>query len=142
MKKNELIKQLETAKTLSSTVDIDKVIALIKQIETPTTISAELGNEMVTRINRALDYNNNSNRLVDLDSAEFELNYNNQIELVSVSVQIGDIMEHVTDVIDEYVELEEDEDIEEDSTEEEPMPKYGDRDGNGGVWNGKFFVKE
>jgi len=29
MKKNELIKQLETAKTLSSTVDIDKVIALI-----------------------------------------------------------------------------------------------------------------
>ena len=118
MKKNELIKQLETAKTLSSTVDIDKVIALIKQIETPTTISAELGNEMVTRINQALDYNNDRGRLVDLDSAEFELNYNNTIELVSVSVQIGDIMEHVTDVIDEYVELEEDEDIEEDSTEE------------------------
>jgi hypothetical protein len=116
MKKNELITQLETAKTLSSTVDIDKVIALIKQIETPTTISAELGNEMVTRINRALDYNN-QNRLVDLDSAEFELNYNNTIELVSVNVDIGSIMEHVIDIIDEYVELEEDEDIEEDPTE-------------------------
>jgi hypothetical protein len=35
MKKNELITQLETAKILSSTVDIDKIIALIKQIETP-----------------------------------------------------------------------------------------------------------
>ena len=32
MKKNELITQLETAKTLSSTVDIDKVITLIKQM--------------------------------------------------------------------------------------------------------------
>jgi hypothetical protein len=117
MKKNELIKQLETAKTLSSTVDIDKVIALIKQIETPTTISAELGNEMVTRINQALDYNNDRGRLVDLDSAEFELNYNNQIELTSVNVEIDSIMEHVTDIIDGYVELEEDEDIEEDSTE-------------------------
>ena len=117
MNKNELITQLETAKTLSSTVDIDKVIALIKQIETPTTISAELGNEMVTRINRALDYNNDSGRLVDLDSAEFELNYNNQIELTGVNVEIDSIMEHVTDIIDEYVELEDDEDIEEDPTE-------------------------
>jgi hypothetical protein len=119
MKKNELITQLETAKILSSTVDIDKIIALIKQIETPKTISAELGNEMVTRISQALDYNNNNDRLVDLDSAEFELNYNNQIELTSVNIEIDIIMEHVTDIIDEYVVLEEDdEDIEEDSTEE------------------------
>jgi hypothetical protein len=123
MKKNELIKQLETAKTLSSTVDIDKVIALIKQIETPTTISADLANEMVTRINRSLD-NSNQSRLVDLDSAEFELNYNNTIELVSVNVDIDDIMEHVISVIDEYVELEDDsEDLQveafnENSTEE------------------------
>jgi len=123
MKKIELIKQLETAKTLSSTVDIDKVIALIKQIETPTTISADLANEMVTRINRSLDYNN-QNRLVDLDSAEFELNYNNTIELVSVNVDIDDIMEHVISVIDEYIELEDDsEDLQveafnENSTEE------------------------
>jgi len=118
MKKKELIEQLETAKTLSSTVDIDKVIALIKQIETPTKITAELGNEMVTRIERALDYNNNNCRLVDLDSAEFELNYNNTIELVSVNIEIDSIMEHVTDIIDGYVELENDEDIEEDLTEE------------------------
>ena len=117
MKKNELITQLETAKTLSSTVDIDKVIILIKQIDT-TTISAELGNEMVSRIERALDYNNNNNMLVDLDSAEFELNYSNTIELTSVNIDTDIIMEHVTNVIDEYVELEEDEDIEEDSTEE------------------------
>jgi len=124
MNKKELITQLETAKALSSTVDIDKVIALIKQIETPTTISAELGNEMVTKINRVLDYNNDRSRLVDLDSAEFELNFDNTIELTSVSIEIGSIMEHITDIIDEYVELEDDsEDLQveaynENSTEE------------------------
>ena len=80
MKKEELVAQLQAANTLSSTVDIDKVIILIKQIDT-TTISAELGNEMVSRIERALDYNNNNNMLVDLDSAEFELNYSNTIEI-------------------------------------------------------------
>ena len=108
MKKEELVLQLETAKALSSTVDIDKVIALIKQIETPTTISADLGNEMVTRIKDELDNSNYSNRLADLDSAEFELNYNNQIELVGVNVDIDSIMEYVIDIIDEYVELEDD----------------------------------
>jgi len=78
---------------------------------------------MVTRINRSLD-NSNQSRLVDLDSAEFELNYNNTIELVSVNVDIDDIMEHVISVIDEYVELEDDsEDLQveafnENSTEE------------------------
>ena len=72
---------------------------------------------MVSRIERALDYNNNNNMLVDLDSAEFELNYSNTIELTSVNIDTDIIMEHVTTVIDEYVELE-DEDIEEDSTEE------------------------
>lgn len=118
MKKNELITQLETAKTLSSTVDIDKVIALIKQIETPTTISAELGNEIVTRIEQSLDYNNNNNMLIDLDSAEFELNYNNTIELTSVNIDTDIIMEHVTAIVDRYVRLEDDEDIEEDSIEE------------------------
>jgi hypothetical protein len=47
------------------------------------------------------------------------LNHNNQIELVYVNIEIDIIMEHVTDIIDEYVVLEEDdEDIEEDSTEE------------------------
>jgi len=111
MRKQELIEQLTAAKTLTSTVDIDKVIEMIKQLETPTTITGELGREIVDRIERCLD--NNSDSLVDLDSAEFELNYDNRIELNRVDVNVSDIMEHVTAIVDEYVVLEEDDDEEE-----------------------------
>ena len=108
MKKKELIEQLTAAKTLTSTVDIDKVIGMIKQLETLTTITDELGREIVDRIERCLD--NNSDDLVDLCSAEFELNYHNQIELNRVDVNVCEIMEHVTAIVDEYVVLEEDDD--------------------------------
>ena len=109
MKKLEVIKQLETAKALSSTVDIDKVIELIKQIETPTTITAELGSEIIDRIESMLDRNNNY--LVDLGSAEFDINYDNRIELTSVDLDVRDIVERVTEIIDNYVELEEEEGV-------------------------------
>ena len=109
MKKLEVIKQLETAKALSSTVDINKVIELIKQIETPTTITAELGSEIIDRIESMLDRNNNY--LVDLGSAEFDINYDNRIELTSVDLDVRDIVERVTEIIDNYVELEEEEGV-------------------------------
>ena len=58
--------------------------------------------------------------MVDLDSAEFELNYDNRIELNSVQINVDDIMEHITSIVDEYVELE-DEDDECGTSEEEIM---------------------
>lgn len=109
MKKQELIEQLNTAKTLTSTVDIDKMIEMIKQLETPTTITAELGSEIVTRIERCLDYN--CGDLVDKKNAEFQFGYNGrEVELVSVDIELDNIMEHITSIIDEYVVLEDDED--------------------------------
>ena len=107
MKKNELIEQLNTAKVLSSTVDIDKVIELIKQIET-SSITAEMGSEIIDRIERCLD--RNSDDLVDKDTAEFELNYDNRVELIRVDVNVYEIIEHVTEIVDSYVVLEEEED--------------------------------
>jgi hypothetical protein len=105
MKKKELITQLTVAKQITSTVDIDKVIAMIEQLES-TTLGWRLGSEIVTRIERCLDHN--SSDLVDLDSAEFELNYDNRIELNSVQINVDNIMEHITGIVDEYVELEDD----------------------------------
>jgi hypothetical protein len=107
MKKKELIEQLTVAKQVTSTVDIDKVIAMIEQLES-TTLTWRLGNEIVTRIERCLD--NNSSDLVDLDSAEFELNYDNRIELNSVQINVDDIVEHITGIVGEYVELENEDD--------------------------------
>lgn len=103
MKKVELIKQLEAAKTLSSQVDIDKVIALIGQIESESKvgITQAVADEIGERIQRALD--RNSEDLVDLNSADFELSYDNRVELNSVDVDVYGIMSHVESVLSDYV---------------------------------------
>jgi hypothetical protein len=118
MKKEQLVAQLEAAKALTSVVSIDNVIALIQQLDPEVRIekvlgmSQELAEEIANKIERALDYN--SNGLVDLDSAEFELNYNNQIELRSACINVYDTMNHVTACIDDFVV--EEEEAEEDMT--------------------------
>ena len=165
MKKADLISQLEGAKALSSQVDIDKVIELIQQMDPEVRVekvlgmSQELAEQVAEKIERSLDYNSGS--LIDFDTAEFELSYRNEISLIAADVDVREIMEHVTASIEAFI-IEEDEDVpaatdgfieaqieaEEadvvqlEQADDEPMPKYGDRDGNGGVWNGKFFVKE
>ena len=109
MKKEQLIAQLEGVKVLSTQVDIDKVIALIQQLETEKKagLTQELAEEIADRIESALDYN--SSDLVDTDSAEFELNYDNRIELSRADINVSEIMSHVTACIDEFVKEEEEE---------------------------------
>jgi hypothetical protein len=113
MKKEHLIEQLETAKALSSTVDIDKVIELIKQIETGG-LTPILADKISGKIERVIDYN--SSGLVDLDSAELELDYNNTIRVTDIDVNVYEIMDHVNAVLDEFM-VEEDDVEEENSTE-------------------------
>jgi hypothetical protein len=111
MKKEEVVKQLETARALSSQVDIDKVIALINQIE-PEKQSGILFDDaqnILDKIERALDYAGDD--LVNKDSAEFNINYGNTLELDRIDINIDDIMECVKDAIDEFVVIEEDDDI-------------------------------
>ena len=111
MKKENLIAQLEGAKALSSQVDIDKVIELLGQlepevvVETKFAITPELADELQYAIRNCLDYN--SDDLVDVDSAELELDWNNQIRLNRVDVKVDDIVDHVTGVIETYVVEEE-----------------------------------
>ena len=112
MKKETLVAQLEAAKALTSVVSIDNVIALIQQLEAEVRvekvfgITQELAEEIANKIERCLDYN--SNRLIDLDSAEFELTYNNTIELTNVDIDVREIMDHVTASLEGFV-VEEDE---------------------------------
>ena len=106
MKKEELVKQLEAAKALSSQVDIDKVIELIKQIETGG-LTEELAEEIADQIERSLD-NNSLNDLVDCDSAEFEINYDNRVELIAADVNVSGIMDHIVAVMDDFVNEAED----------------------------------
>jgi hypothetical protein len=127
MKKETLVAQLEAAKELTSVVSIDNVIALIQQLEAEVQVvksfklTQELADEIANRIERRLD--NDSHNLVDIDSAEFTLGYDNKIELESVELYTDNIMTLVTDSIEEFVcEVEEPEDeaeineIDEDAT--------------------------
>jgi hypothetical protein len=115
MKKADLIAQLEGAKALTSVVSIDNVIALIQGLEAEVRVekvlgmSQELAEDIADKIERALDYN--SSDLVDRDSAEFELNYDNRIELTQVDISVREIMTHVSAALDEFV-IEEDEEDE------------------------------
>jgi hypothetical protein len=108
MTKENLIAQLEGAKELTSVVNIDNVIALIQSIEPVVVVekefklTPEFAEEIANKIERALDYN--SSDLVDLSSAEFELNWDNRIELNRVDVNVYEIMEHVTGALDQLIE--------------------------------------
>jgi gamma-glutamyl phosphate reductase len=109
MKKEQLIAQLEGVKVLSTQVDIDKVIALIQQLETKTKggLTQDLAEEIAERIESSLD--NNSSDLVDTDSAEFSLNYDNRIELDSADINVSEIMDHVASVLNRFIKEEEEE---------------------------------
>jgi hypothetical protein len=114
MKKENLIAQLEGAKALSSQVDIDKVIELIQQLEAPKVggITQELADAIEEQIERALD--RNSEDLIDLSSAEFELSYDNRIELIRADVEVGSIINHVNNCLQAFI-IEEDEEEETDT---------------------------
>jgi hypothetical protein len=115
MKKEELVAQLEAAKTLSSQVDIDKVIALIEQItpEVKTGITQELAEKIADRIERCLDYN--SSDLVDKDNITFDIAFGNTIEVYDANINVSETMDHITACLEEFVVEEDDE---EESTEE------------------------
>ena len=123
MKKADLIAQLEGAKALTSVVSIDNVIALIQgldpevRVEKVLGMSQELAEDIAEKIERALDYN--SSDLVDMSSAEFELNYDNRIELTQVDISVREIMTHVTEALDEFVIEEDEEQVEADQAESE-----------------------
>jgi hypothetical protein len=118
MKKAELVAQLEGAKALTSVVSIDNVIALIQQLEAEVKvekvfgITQDLADDIAKKIERCLD--NNSDNLIDTDSVEFELSYDNRIELSRADVNVCEIMEHVTACLEEFVNEED----EEEATEE------------------------
>jgi len=109
MTKETLVQQLETAKSLSSQVDIDKVIELIKQIETPTKFTQGLADEICGQIERVLD--NNSDDLVDKDNVSFSIGYGNTIEIDDAQIDTYEVMKHISDILDEFVNDEDDEKV-------------------------------
>ena len=113
MKKAELVAQLEGAKALTSVVSIDNVIALIQQLEEGQavkpeySITAKLFTRIVDIIEDTID-GMQGRDVVDLGTAEFELDYNNCISLTDISIDTHNIyneiregLENAFDIVDE-----------------------------------------
>jgi hypothetical protein len=109
MTKETLVNQLEAAKSLSSQVDIDKVVELIKQIETPTRITQDLVDDICCKIERCLD--NNSDDLVDKDNVSFSIGYGNVIEVDEAQIDTYEVMQHISAVLDDFVNDDDDEEV-------------------------------
>ena len=117
MKKESLVAQLEAAKALTSVVSIDNVIALIQQLE-PEQVESKtflLNEKSFDKVMDIVDNAVNNLRtrdLVDFDDAEFELNYNNQVELTDVRVDTDSIINDIREALENIFEETADEDVE------------------------------
>jgi hypothetical protein len=123
MKKEELVAQLEAAKALTSVVSIDNLIALIQQLEAEQVetktflLNEESFDKVMDVVERSIN-NMHTRDLVDFDDAEFELSYNNVIELTDVRIDtdyiVNEIREAMENIFEEGVDPEEDDDSFED----------------------------
>ena len=109
MKKESLVAQLEAAKALTSVVSIDNVIALIQQLEAEQVESKTflLNEKSFDKVMDIVDNAVNNLRtrdLVDFDDAEFELNYNNTIELTDVRVDTDNIINNIREALENIFE--------------------------------------
>ena len=128
MKKESLVAQLEAAKALTSVVSIDNVIALIQQlepeqVESKTFLLNEQSFDKVMDIVENAVNNLRTRDLVDFDDAEFELNYNNQIELTDVRIDTDRIIDEIRESMENIFEetTDEDEDGEEGTLTDIPV---------------------
>ena len=115
MKKAELVAQLEAAKALTSVVSIDNVIALIQQLE-PEQVESKTFLLNEKSFDKVMDIVDNAvsnlriRDIVDFDNAEFELNYNNQVELTDVPVDTDSIINDIREALENIFEETADED--------------------------------
>ena len=124
MKKESLVAQLEAAKALTSVVSIDNVIALIQQLEAEQVESKTflLNEKSFDKVMDIVDNAVNNLRtrdLVDFDDAEFELNYNNQVELTDVRVDTDNIINNIREALENIFEETADEDGGDDDSSED-----------------------
>jgi hypothetical protein len=115
MKKAELIQKLEVVKDHSPVVSIDKVIELIQQLEetkivtkTEFRLTQTMFEHIMDTVTNAVDDLPNT-QIADVDSAEFELSYNNQIELTNVEIDREAITGAISYEIDRCFEIIDDE---------------------------------
>jgi hypothetical protein len=115
MKKEFVLQLVENS--ASSIFSREDVIKLINSVEAGSSRKIT-----VDDINRAIDnvigwIENNERSVVDLDNAEFEISYNNQLECTNVPINVDEIREALENNFMDFGEVEEE--IEEEKAENE-----------------------
>jgi hypothetical protein len=102
MNKQQTIETLQ--KQLPSFYSLEQVISIINGIEdNNNTLNDDSIQMIIKSIRRSLI---DSKDLVDHDSAEFEIGYNNQIELSNIEVDIEGILDIVAEELNDFAEAE------------------------------------
>ena len=86
---------------MSSVFSKEDVINLINKIDSENKFNEDLALEIKKRIERELR-NIDERKLMDFDSAEFELSYNNTIELTNVNIDLDLIANTIEEVLMDF----------------------------------------
>jgi hypothetical protein len=107
MTKAEVIAALEGIKDMTPVISIHSMLEMLNKIEPEVTetkvfgINQDVLDAISNDIENCLD--RRSSDLVDNDSAEFEINYDNRLELSSADVRVDVIMEHVNACLEKFL---------------------------------------
>jgi len=111
MKKSELIAKLEGAKEVTSVVSIDLVLAALGMLEEPnpvvkpeSRITAKLFDRIVDIVEDSLN-NMRTGSAVDFGSAEFELDWNNCINLTDISLDTDYIYNEIREGLENAFDI-------------------------------------
>jgi len=117
--KKELVLQ-SVQNSVSSIFSKEDVIKLINSVEAGS--SRKITTDDIARaIDNVIGWvENNERDLLDLDSAELEMNYDNRIEVVGVPIELENLREALENNFMDFGELEEEDDVVELEREETP----------------------
>jgi hypothetical protein len=109
MKKEFVLQLVENS--ASSIFSREDVIKLINSVEEGSSRKITV-DDIERAIDRTISWiENNEREVVDLDSAEFELTYNNQIECTNVPINVDNIREALENNFMDFGEAEEEDDL-------------------------------
>jgi hypothetical protein len=125
MKKAELVAQLEGAKALTSVVSIDNVIALIQQLEEGQAVKPEysITAKLFTRVVDIVEDSigqMSTRSVVDFESAEFELDWNNRISLTDISLDTDYIYNEIREQLENAFDIDDVDEEEAIEAQEQP----------------------
>ena len=88
---------------LDSFYSLEQVIKIVESIEENSYLTSDQIEKVLNEFENTLDYEASNNRLVEFDTAEFELN-GNEITLENVDVDISSIVNHAREAFEQLLE--------------------------------------